>query len=275
MKKCPYCAEEIQDAAIKCKHCQSMLAASSNTPLKAKRQFVCVFLDGSVQRNKLYLEASDEKQINAYADERGWRLAEVEERTIPNATPIDISMQESFSLTNNSVIPVHTVPKSVQAKSSIGDGVRLGCGMFIALPLIILGIIGMITFLFIAIPNFTRPKVSIADKMMIDAMRTFSSAIESYRAGQAIPSYPSNISDLTSSIPPYLDTSWDLTSGKTKHEHSLQYRSSKDKFSLLAIPTKRSHITYCIDQTGSIVRSVDEGNVPIGTIDGCSGGSWL
>ena len=41
----------------------------------------------------------------------------------------------------------NTQSKEVQAKSGIADGVRLGCGMFIVLPLIILGLLLLVIIL--------------------------------------------------------------------------------------------------------------------------------
>jgi len=42
MKKCPYCAEDIQDDAIKCKHCREYLDASSSARF-AERKFKWYF----------------------------------------------------------------------------------------------------------------------------------------------------------------------------------------------------------------------------------------
>ncbi|OIO35731.1 MAG: hypothetical protein AUJ74_05085 [Candidatus Omnitrophica bacterium CG1_02_44_16] len=58
----------------------------------------------------------------------------------------------------------------------------------------------------IAIPNLLRARLSANEATAIAAMRTLSTAAESFRAGQSPPLYPADLTCLSDATPPYIDS---------------------------------------------------------------------
>lgn len=57
----------------------------------------------------------------------------------------------------------------------------------------------------IAIPNLLRARLSANEATAIAAMRTLSTAAESFRAAQSPPAYPAVLGCLSAATPPYID----------------------------------------------------------------------
>ena len=144
--------------------------------------------------------------------------------------------------------------------------------------MIVVAIIGLLAA--IAIPNLLRARLNANEGAMKTDLRAFSSANESFRAAQNPPQYAGAVAGLTGAVPPYLDASWGAAGGK--HGFNLAYSGggagSANSFALAATPTVAGTTavnTYCVDQTGVVVGSVNGAGAPAGGAGGCVGGTAI
>lgn len=143
--------------------------------------------------------------------------------------------------------------------------------------MIVVAIIGLLAA--IAIPNLLRARLNANEGAMKTDLRAFSSANESFRAAQNPPAYAANIFALTLAAPPYLDNTWTAAGGK--HGFNFTYvngAAPSSTYSMRAtprIPGTTAINTYCVDQTGVIVGSVNGAGAPAGAANGCIGGTAI
>ena len=118
--------------------------------------------------------------------------------------------------------------------------------------MIVVAIIGLLAA--IAIPNLLRARINANDQAIKGDLRTFSSAMESYRAAKNPPAYAVDLADLTGSSPQYLDSTWTNTSVR-RRGHTMVFTSATAgaTYTLEAQSYANESVTaYCVDSTGVI-----------------------
>lgn len=112
----------------------------------------------------------------------------------------------------------------------------------------------------IAIPNLLRARVNANETAAIAAMRTISTALESYRAAQPTPSYPDALADLSSATPPYIDStlSGAVDAATARQGYYYTYvQSSANQYTLNAapaVPNTTGTRYFFVDESG-VIRS--------------------
>jgi len=118
----------------------------------------------------------------------------------------------------------------------------------------------------IAIPNLLRARHNANESAAIGAVRTISTAAESWRAAQTAPAYPSSLATMASVTPPYIDNT--LASG-TKQGYLFTYAlagSTSNQYTLIASPQSPSITgtrTFFVDESGVLRVGTDSSGTPI------------
>jgi prepilin-type N-terminal cleavage/methylation domain-containing protein len=106
----------------------------------------------------------------------------------------------------------------------------------------------------IAIPNLLRARLSANEATAIAAMRTLSTAAESFRAAQSPPSYPADLTCLSNTTPPYIDAVLG-TGNKSGYTFTYADANSGTTYTVVAAPIT-ANVTgvrsFFVDESGVV-----------------------
>ncbi|MFH1622714.1 MAG: prepilin-type N-terminal cleavage/methylation domain-containing protein [Candidatus Omnitrophota bacterium] len=116
----------------------------------------------------------------------------------------------------------------------------------------------------IAIPNLLRARHNANESAAIGAVRTISTAAESWRAAQTTPAYPTTLATMASVTPPYIDST---LAGGAKQGYTYAYTlDSANEYSLIASPAT-SGVTgtrlFFVDESGVLREGSTSAGTPI------------
>ena len=151
-------------------------------------------------------------------------------------------------------------------------------GFTITEMMITMAIIGVL--MAIAVPSLLRSRLGSNEEAMKLDLRAFGTGNEAFRAARTpTPAYAANINELQGipNPPAFIDASWGTAAGK--HGFLQVYAggggATPNSYSLRVSPLTPNVTavnTYCIDQNGIILGSVNGAGAPVGDPAGCVGG---